>query len=94
MCSIESRKITKRTVKERAAKVLELVQKCATAAPDVLDGDLVEKTGDRQSGREIMTKVASESIVLLKNEGALLPLKPKVSLADKSRIVPCHSVVC
>lgn len=98
--SIESRKITKRTVKERAAKVLELVQRCAAAAPEVrlphrphvqagsltvmqvLDGDLVEKTGDRQSGREIMTKVASESIVLLKNEGALLPLKPKVGDAE------------
>ena len=93
MRSIESRKITKRTVKERAAKVLELVQKCAAAAPDVLDGDLVEKTGDRQSGREIMTKVASESIVLLKNEGALLPLKPKVSVTDKSRIVPFHPAV-
>lgn len=33
--SIQSRKVTKRTVKERAAKVLELVQKCAKYAPDV-----------------------------------------------------------
>ena len=35
--------------------------------------------GDRQSGREIMTDLATKSIVLLKNEGGLLPLKPKVS---------------
>lgn len=33
--SIQSRKITKRTVKERARKVLELVQKCAKGAPEV-----------------------------------------------------------
>lgn len=33
--SIQSRKITKRTVKERAVKVLELVQKCAKAVPEV-----------------------------------------------------------
>ncbi|TFK81890.1 glycoside hydrolase family 3 protein, partial [Polyporus arcularius HHB13444] len=85
--SIESRKITKRTVKERAAKVLELVQKCAAAAPEVLDGDRVEKTGDRQSGREIMTKVASESIVLLKNEGGILPLKPEEQGLKKIAII-------
>ncbi|KAI0697103.1 beta-glucosidase [Cerioporus squamosus] len=85
--SIESRKITKRTVKERAAKVLELVQRCAAAAPEVLDGDRVEQTGDRQSGREIMTKVASESIVLLKNEGGVLPLKPKEQGLKKIAIV-------
>ena len=45
----------------------------------VLDGDKEEQMGDRQSGREIMTDLATKSIVLLKNEGGLLPLKPKVS---------------
>ena len=33
--SIQSRKITARTVRERATKVLELVQKCAQGAPEV-----------------------------------------------------------
>ena len=51
----------------------------------VLDGDHVEQTGDRQKGREIMTEVAAKSIVLLKNEGGLLPLKPKVSFAPPLR---------
>ena len=86
-------------MKERAAKVLELVQKCAKGAPEVrkrytnhlqshlnprpqvLDGDQEEKLGDRQSGREIMTELATKSIVLLKNEGGLLPLKPKVCVS-------------
>lgn len=34
--SIGSRKITQRTLKERARKVLELVQKCAKEAPEVI----------------------------------------------------------
>ncbi|EJF57992.1 beta-glucosidase [Dichomitus squalens LYAD-421 SS1] len=85
--SIQSRKITKRTVKERAKKVLELVQKCAKYAPEVLDGDRIEQTGDRQSGRELMAKVANQSIVLLKNEGGILPLKPKEQGLKKVAIV-------
>ncbi|KAM5541949.1 hypothetical protein V8D89_004259 [Ganoderma adspersum] len=85
--SIQSRKITARTVKERATKVLELVQKCAQGAPEVLDGDRVEQIGDRQSGRELMTKVANQSIVLLKNEGGVLPLKPKEQGIKKIAIV-------
>lgn len=34
--SIGSRKITQRTLKERARKVLELVQRCAKEAPEVI----------------------------------------------------------
>lgn len=34
---LRSKKITARTVRERARKVLELVQKCARAAPEVGD---------------------------------------------------------
>ena len=33
--SVGSRKLMQRTIKERATKVLELVQKCANAAPEV-----------------------------------------------------------
>lgn len=92
--SIQSRKITKRTVKERARKVLELVQRCAKGAPEVrtlpcvprqcltslqiIDGDGEEHTGDVEQGRDLMTKFASQAIVLLKNEGDILPLKPQV----------------
>ncbi|KAI0669358.1 beta-glucosidase [Trametes maxima] len=85
--SIQSRKITKRTVKERAAKVLELVQRCAKGAPEILDGDGIERTGDPQAGRELMTQFATQSIVLLKNEGNILPLKPKEQGLKKIAIV-------
>ena len=35
--SIVARKVTVQTIKERAKKVLELVQKCAREAPEVRD---------------------------------------------------------
>ena len=35
--SIVARKVTVQTIKERAKKVLELVQKCAREAPEVCD---------------------------------------------------------
>lgn len=88
----------KRTVKERAAKVLELVQKCATNAPEVgsyilivhhpitdmsikiLDGDGLEHTHDTPEEKALMRELAAASIVLLKNDNAALPLKPKVRL--------------
>lgn len=44
----------------------------------ILDGDGIERTGDIEQGRDLMTKFASQAIVLLKNEGDILPLKPKV----------------
>lgn len=33
--SIQARKVTPKAIKQRARKVLELVQKCATGAPEV-----------------------------------------------------------
>ncbi|TFK45937.1 beta-glucosidase [Heliocybe sulcata] len=77
--SIGSRKIMARTVKERARKVLELVQRCAQGAPDVLDGDKQEYTRESEEDKLLMRKLAAESIVLLKNERGLLPL-------DKSKL--------
>ncbi|KAK7040389.1 hypothetical protein VNI00_009866 [Paramarasmius palmivorus] len=75
--SIGSRKVTARTVKARARKVLELVQRCCKEAPEILDGDGEERTVESDEDKVLMKQVASESIVLLKNEGGLLPLKPE-----------------
>ncbi|KAJ6598236.1 beta-glucosidase [Mycena vulgaris] len=75
--SIASRKVTLRTIKQRATKVLELVQKCAIGAPEVLDGDGEERTMESDADKALMRRVAAQSIVLLKNDGGLLPLRPQ-----------------
>jgi len=43
----------------------------------ILDGDGIERTVDTQESKDLLRKVAAETIVLLKNENSLLPLKPK-----------------
>ncbi|KAF8963765.1 beta-glucosidase [Flammula alnicola] len=75
--SLNARKITVRTIKQRAKKVVELVKKCAAGAPEVLDGDGLERTVDTPETTALLRKVAAESIVLLRNESAVLPLKPQ-----------------
>nr|ADX07318.1 putative beta-glucosidase [Flammulina velutipes] len=75
--SIGSRKLTLRTIKERARAVLELVQRCAKECPEILDGDGEERTVDTDETRDLLRRVAAESIVLLKNDSNALPLDPK-----------------
>jgi len=43
----------------------------------ILDGDGLERTVESEEDKALLRKVAGEGIVLLKNEGGLLPLKPK-----------------
>ncbi|KAI6125064.1 glycoside hydrolase family 3 protein [Pisolithus croceorrhizus] len=74
--SISSRKMTVRTVKERARKVIELVKRCAQEAPEILDGDGIERTFASEEEKQLMRRLASETIVLLKNDRNVLPLQP------------------
>ncbi|KAK7040397.1 hypothetical protein VNI00_009875 [Paramarasmius palmivorus] len=75
--AIESKKVSTRIIKARARNVLEFVQKCCQEAPEILDGDGEERTVESDDDKVLMKQIASESIVLLKNEGKLLPLKPQ-----------------
>lgn len=54
------------------AQLLTLVQ--------ILDGDGVERTHQTEEDTLLMQKLAAESIVLLKNDTGLLPIKPKVCI--------------
>ncbi|KAF5369139.1 hypothetical protein D9757_011062 [Collybiopsis confluens] len=85
--SIGSRKITLRTVKARARKVLELVQKCCRECPEVIDGDGEERTVETEEDKALMRTVAAESIVLLRNEHGVLPLRPKEQGLKKIAII-------
>ncbi|KZO92433.1 glycoside hydrolase family 3 protein [Calocera viscosa TUFC12733] len=72
--SIEAKKLTLPVVKDRARAVLQLVQRCAAGAPEILDGDQKERTKDTEADKALMRKVAGNAVVLLKNEGGVLPL--------------------
>ena len=50
----------------------------------ILDGDGLERTEDTPEERALMRELAAASIVLLKNEGGVLPLKPKVRRVSAS----------
>nr|AAG59831.1 beta-glucosidase [Volvariella volvacea] len=84
--TIQARKLTPRDIKDRARVVLELVKKCAQGAPEILDGDGEERTVELESDKLLMRRIASESIVLLKNDN-VLPLKPEGGAIKKIAVV-------
>lgn len=73
---LSSRKVSVKELDERVFSVLSFVQKLAKKNPDVVYGDGSEKTRDSPEARRFCRKVASEAIVMLKNEDKLLPLCP------------------
>ncbi|KAG9002882.1 hypothetical protein FRB94_003505 [Tulasnella sp. JGI-2019a] len=75
MRMIGAHKVTARTIKERARKVLEMVKKVCKTNAAVIDGDGVETWVQNPADSALMRKVAANAIVLLKNEGDILPIK-------------------
>jgi beta-glucosidase len=71
---IRARRITTRTVKERARHVLEFIKQCAKGAPDIIGGDKPEISKVSEEMNTLMTSAATQSIVLLKNQDSILPL--------------------
>lgn len=65
-------KIAEYVLDERVRNVLELVNKCAASK---LPERAEEKTADTKETAALLRKIGAESIVLMKNEGDVLPLK-------------------
>ncbi|KAH9830943.1 putative beta-glucosidase from glycoside hydrolase family GH3 [Rhodofomes roseus] len=56
-------------------RMLEFVQRQARRNPDVVYGDGVERTLDTPARRRFCRRLAAEGMVVLKNEGSVLPIK-------------------
>ena len=65
-------KVAEYVLDERVRNVLNLVNKCAAAK---IPEDAEEKTRDTPETAAFLRKIGGESIVLMKNEGDILPLK-------------------
>ncbi|KAF7554242.1 hypothetical protein G7Z17_g3046 [Cylindrodendrum hubeiense] len=70
--AVMCRKVKERTIDARVRNLLNLINKVRPALAYTPDGE----TGDTLQKREVCRRVASESIVLLKNEKSVLPLDP------------------
>ncbi|KAG8943855.1 hypothetical protein FRC04_002478 [Tulasnella sp. 424] len=84
---IKAKKITVRTVKERAASVLNLVKDLSKTNAEVIDGNGKEHYEKKDADCALMRRVAAESIVLLKNTANILPIKPADSGINKVAII-------
>lgn len=72
---ISSQKLLARTIDERVHNLLTFVQRQARRNPDVVYGDGIERTRDSPEARGFCRKLAADGLVLLKNQGNILPLK-------------------
>lgn len=78
--ALSSNKVTQKTLDQRARAVLNLVRRCAASK---IPEQAKEMTNDTPETSALLRKVASNAIVLMKNENSILPLKK-----DKSVSVP------
>ncbi|GAB7356482.1 hypothetical protein MBLNU459_g7243t1 [Dothideomycetes sp. NU459] len=70
--ALEANKLHPTAVDDRAREVLDLVKACAASG---IPENAEEKTNDTPETAALLRRLASESIVLMKNEGNVLPFK-------------------
>lgn len=78
MACLGARKILPSTLDKRVENILRYIQKVARASPEIVYGDMKERTKDTKEGRLFCRMVAAEGIVLLKNDRNVLPIKKGV----------------
>ncbi|CAA7270155.1 unnamed protein product [Cyclocybe aegerita] len=72
---LSSQKLFTSTIDERVTNLLAFVQERAKRNPEVVFGDGIERSRDSPLVRQFCRELASEGIVLLKNDRSLLPLR-------------------
>lgn len=70
--AVSTNKVTKKTIDDRARAVLKLVKKCAASG---IKENQKETTNDTPETSAFMRRIANEAIILMKNEGNILPFK-------------------
>lgn len=73
--SLTAQKTSFKTLNTRVSTLLSFVQKMSRVNPDIVYGDGIERSRDSPEARKFCRKLAADSMVLLKNEGDLLPLR-------------------
>ena len=76
--TMSCQKLLASTLDERVTNMLTFIQRQAKRNPEIVYGDGNEGTRDTPEMHAFGRRVAGESIVLLKNEGEVLPLTNKV----------------
>jgi beta-glucosidase len=75
---IGCKKVTTEVLSERASNVLSTVQRLARLSPDIVYSDGIEEFRETPEPlKRLCRKVAADGIVLLKNEGPILPIGSK-----------------
>lgn len=76
--ALASNKVTEHAITQRAREVLNLVNRCAASG---IPENAKEGTRDTPETAALLKKISADSIVLLKNEGNVLPLKKNKSVS-------------
>lgn len=90
--NLSCKKVTVETLKERAANVLNTVQRLARLSPEIIYSDGKEGTRDTPEPlKAFCRKVASDGIVLLQNSKNLLPLTEENGRKKKVAVIGPNS---
>lgn len=76
-------KVAQHVLDERARNVLKLVNRCAESK---IPENAEEKTGDTLETAAFLRKIGAESIVLMKNNNDILPLKKDKKVSFHTRL--------
>jgi beta-glucosidase len=81
-------KVPQHTIDERVRNILNLVNRCAAAK---IPEHAKEKTADTPETAALLRKIGGDSIVLMKNQDNVLPLKKDKKVQDSHLILSFKS---